>query len=207
MLLAGMPAPNTRVHAEAAATPTPYYEGVPREEATPHAMEPPLYPLPAAEDRASADAMATGGAAMIEMARVMDEAAALMLNSDDPQLVALSQHWVLDAQALRQQASWMVLSATAADMIHDPAKAHELNAWNLRGNGLAMAAEGQAMADHGRAMTTQVEQLRASGALSPDLADRLVAAGQEMMATGEALQRDGQRMQDVADDMLALIGG
>jgi hypothetical protein len=97
-LLAGMPAANTRVHAGAAATPTPYHEGVPGGDATPHVMQPSLYPLPGAEDRASADAMAAGGAAMIQMAQVMDEAAALMLGSDDPQLVALGQHWVLDAR-------------------------------------------------------------------------------------------------------------
>jgi hypothetical protein len=207
VLLAATPAANTRVHAGAAATPTPYHEGVPGGEATPHAMEPTLYPLPAAEDRASADAMAAGGAAMIEMARAMDEAAALMLESGDPQLVALGQHWVLDAQALQRQAAWMVLSATAADMVHDPATAHEINARNLKGNGLAMAAEGRAMAEHGRAMTAQVDQLLAAGAISPDLAEQLVTAGEELVATGEALQRDGQRMQEFADDMLALIGG
>jgi hypothetical protein len=206
ILLAAIPAANTRVHAGAAATPTPYHEGVPSGDATPHVMQPSLYPLPGAEDRASADAMAAGGAAMVQMAQVMDEAAALMLGSDDPQLVALGQHWVLDAQALRQQAAWMVLSATAADMIHDPAKAHEINAWNLKGNGLSMAAEGEAMAEHGQEMTTQVQQLRETGALSPNLADQLLAAGQEMVATGESLQRDGRRMQEFADDMLTLIG-
>jgi hypothetical protein len=129
-----------------------------------------------------------------------------MLGSNDPQLVELGQHWVLDAQAMRQQAAWMVLSATAADMIHDPATAHELNAWNLKGNGLAMDAEGNAMAEHGREMTAQVESLRETGALSPELAEGLLAAGQEMVATGESLQREGQRMQEFADDMLALIG-
>jgi hypothetical protein len=207
ILLVGMPAANTRVYADSAATPTPYHEGVPDGDATPHAMEPTLYPLPAPADRASADAMAAGGAAMIEMARVMDEAATLMLASNDSQLVALGQHWALDAQAFRQQAAWMVLAATAADMIHDPAKAHEINAWNLKGNGLAMAAEGQAMVEHGRAMTAQVEQLRAAGALSKEHAEQLLAAGQQMVATGESLLRDGQRMQEFADDMLALIGG
>lgn len=207
ILLAAMPAANTRVRAEAVATPTPYHEGVPGGDATPHAMEPSLYPLSAAKDRASADAMAAGGAAMIEMARVMDEAATLLLDTNDPQLLELGKHWVLDAQALRQQAAWMVLSATAADMIHDPARAHEINVSNLKGNGLAMSAEGEAMAEHGREMTTQVQQLRETGGLSPELADQLLAAGQEMIATGESLQRDGQRMQDVADDMLALIGG
>jgi hypothetical protein len=170
-------------------------------------MGPSLYPLPTAEDRASADAMAAGGAAMIEMARLMDEAAGLLLGSNDPRLVELGQHWVLDAQALRQQAAWMVLSAMAADMIHDPAAAHELNAWKLKGNGLAMSAEGKAMAEHGREMTAQVEQLEESSALSLDLADQLFAAGQEMVVTGETLQREEQRMQDFADDMLALIGG
>ena len=116
------------------------------------------------------------------------------------------QHWVLDAQALRQQAAWMVLSATAADMIHDPATAHELNAWNLKGNGLAMTGEGQAMVEHGQAMATQVAQLSETGALTPETADQLVAASEELITTGETLGRDGQRMQETADQMLALIG-
>ena len=206
ILLVAAPAANTPVHGGAETTPTPYHEGVPGGEATPHAMDPARYPLPSPADRASADAMAAGSAAMIRMGQVMDEAATLLLGSNDPQLIDLGQHWVLDAQALRQQAAWMVLSATAADMIHDPATAHEVNARNLKGNGLAMTAEGQAMAEHGRSMTTQVEQLREAGALAPDLADQLVAAGTELIATGEALERDGQRMEETADQLLSLIG-
>lgn len=196
----------TRVSAHEAATPTPYHEGVPSAAATPHAKAPQRYPLPSPEDRASADAMAAGATAMIEMAQVMDEAAALLLNANDPQLQELGQHWVLDAQALRQQAAWMVLSATTADMIHDPATAHELNAWNLKGNGLAMTGEGQAMVEHGQAMATQVAQLSETGALTPETADQLVAASEELITTGETLGRDGQRMQETADQMLALIG-
>jgi hypothetical protein len=194
------------MRAEAAATPTPYHAGVPGLAASPAAIAPPLYPLPGPEDRASADAMAAGATAMIRMAQGMDAAAALLLDSNDPDLVALGQHWALDAQALRRQAAWMVLSATAADMFHDPATAHELNARNLKGNGMAMTAEGRAMAEHGRSMTAQVEQLRESGALSRDLADELVVAGEELIAAGEALERDGQRMEEAADLMLELIG-
>jgi hypothetical protein len=194
------------ITAEVTATPTPYHEGVPGLTASPHAMEPPLYPLPAPEDRASADAMAAGAAAMIEMAGALEAAADRLLSANDAKLVELGQHWMLDAQALQQQAAWMVLSATAADMIHDPRTAHEINAWNLRGNGMVMTAEGQAMAEHARSMTTQVEQLRADGALPPDVADALIAAGEELITTGEELARDGQRMQDTADEMLRLIG-
>jgi hypothetical protein len=150
--------------------------------------------------------MAAGSVAMIRMAQVMDEAATLLLATNDAQLVDLGRHWVLDAQALRQQAAWMALSATAADMIHDPATAHELNARNLKGNGMAMTAEGRVMAEHGRAMTAQVGQLREVGPLAPDLVDELVAAGAELVATGEALERDGQQMEEDADRMLALIG-
>ena len=182
--------------AEQTATPTPYHEGVPSRGRDSARDGPARYPLPSPEDRASADAMAAGATAMIHMAQAMDEAATLLLDANDPQLVDLGQHWVLDAQALRQQAAWMVLSATAADMIHDPATAREVNAWNLKGNGMAMTAEGQAMAEHGRAMTAQVEQLREAGALSPELADQLVAAGAELIATGEELERDGQRMEE-----------
>jgi hypothetical protein len=150
--------------------------------------------------------MASGATAMIQMAQIMDQAANLMLGANDPQLIELGQHWVLDAQALRQQAAWMVLSATAADMIHEPATAHELNARNLKGNGMAMRAEGRVMAEHGRAMAAQVEQLRQAGALPAELADQLVSAGAELVTTGEGLERDGQRMEEDADQMLALIG-
>lgn len=45
----------TRVHAEPVAMPTLYHEGVSDRDATPHAMEPSLFPLPAAEDRASTE--------------------------------------------------------------------------------------------------------------------------------------------------------
>ena len=153
LVLASLPEAPARVQAESVATPTPYHEGVPAADATPHAMEPPLFPLPSAEDRASAEAMAAGGASMIAMGETMEGAATLLLAANDPSLTDLGQPWLLDAQALRRQAAWMVLSSTAADMIHDPATAHELNARNLKGNGLAMGAEGRAMAEHGRAMT------------------------------------------------------
>jgi hypothetical protein len=33
-----------------------------------------------------------------------------------------------------------------------------------------------------------------------------VAAGAELIATGEELERDGQRMEETADQLLALIG-
>jgi hypothetical protein len=206
VLLAGQAAMAAQETAGATPTPTPYHEGVPGGVATPHAMAPPLYPLPSPEDRASAEAMAAGAAAMERMAQVMDEASAIMLDSGNPDLVDLGRHWTLDAQALRQQAAWMILSATAADMIHDPAKAHEINARNLKGNGLAMSAEGEAMAEHGQAMATQVAQLRGAGALTPAMADELLAAAEELTAAGEDLARDGQRMQDSADVMLKLIG-
>ena len=51
-------------------------------------MAPPLYPLPSPEDRASAEAMAAGAAAMMGMAQVMDEAATLMLDSGHPQTLS-----------------------------------------------------------------------------------------------------------------------
>jgi len=185
-------------------SPTPYHEGVPSPIASPGAE---LYPLPAPADRASADAMAAGGAAMVQAAAAMDDAATIMLASNDPQLVAMAHHWVLDAQALRQQAAWMVLSATAADMVHDPARAHEINAWNLKGNGMAMVEEGVAMREHGQTMIAQAQQLRQRGALPQGVADQLIAAGQDLVTMGEAAQRDGQRMEDDADQMLKLIGG
>ena len=53
---------------------------------------------------------------------------------------------------------------------------------------------------------TQVAQLSETGALTPETADQLVAASEELITTGETLGRDGQRMQETADQMLALIG-
>lgn len=187
-------------------TATPYHEGQPSPIATPHAMIPTLYPLPGPADPASSETMATGGAAMVQAADDMDRAARLMIASDVPALVDRGRHWELDARALRDRGAWMVLSASAESMVHDPATAAELNLESLRGNGLSMAAEGRAMVEHGQTMATEVERLRRDGVLDDALAGELAADATALVATGEVLERDGERMREDAEKLLESIG-
>ena len=190
----------------ASTTPTPYHEGFPSPMASPHAMLPTVYPLPVSEDSMTTTSMAAGGAAMIAAAVGMSQAAQQMIASDVPELRELGQHWAQDAVALQERGAWMALSASADSMVHDPARAHEVNLQNLLGNGLSMAAEGQAMVDHGNEMATEVERLRRDGVLSEAMAEELSAEAQALVAAGEALVRDGERMQDYAEKMLQSIG-
>lgn len=190
----------------ASTTPTPYHEGFPSPEASPHAMPPPVYPLPAAEDVATANSMAAGGTAMIQAAAGMSGAAQTMIASGDPALNELANHWEQDARALREQGAWMVLAATADSMIHDPDKARELNLQNLRGNGMSMAAEGQAMVEHGNEMAAEVDKLRREGALNESMADELTADAKALITAGESLVQDGEWMQEYAEKLLQSIG-
>ena len=192
--------------AGALATATPYHEGQPSPMGSPAAMIPTEYPLPAAQDPSSADTMTAGGAAMIQAAEGMAGAATTMTASGVPALAELGEHWSQDARALRERGAWMVLAATADSMVHDPAKAHELNLQNLRGNGLSMAAEGQAMVDHGQEMLTEVEQLRREGAVDEDVAAELASDADALIAAGQALARDGERMREYAENLLRSIG-
>lgn len=189
-----------------AATPTPYHEGQPSPRATPHTMIATRYPVPAPADVASGDVMAAGGTAMILAADDMARAAETMRVSGTPELVERGEHWAQDAQALRDRGAWMVLAASAGSMVHDPDRAHELNLQNLRGNGLSMAAEGQAMIEHGQQMATEVEELGASGILDRALADELASDAANLIESGEVLVRDGERMQEDAERLLESIG-
>lgn len=189
-----------------ALTPTPYHEGQPNPAASPHTMTPTVFPLPAAEDVDTADMMAAGGAAMIQAAQAMAEAAQSMLTSGVPQVIERGQHWAQDARALRERGAWMVLASTAESMVHDPDQAHELDLQSLLGNGMSMAAEGQAMAAHGAEMAAEVEQLRQDRVLSEDLSEQLMADAQALMDAGEALARDGERMREYAEALLRSIG-
>lgn len=188
------------------ATPTPYHEQFPPLASTPHPMTPTVFPLPAAEDPASAKAMTAGGVAMIAGAEGMTHAAEVMIASNVPELDDLGQHWAQDAAALRERGAWMVLAATAESMVHDPDRAHELNLQSLRGNGLSMASEGQAMIDHGTAMIGDVDQLRQGGQLGEAEADDLTARATALVEAGEALLRDGGRMQEYAESLLQSLG-
>lgn len=187
-------------------TPTPYHEGFPTPQASPAAMEPTVYPLPAAQSLATADMMTAGGAAMIQAAQGMAEAAQTMLASGVPEVADRGQHWAQDADALRERGAWMVLASTAESMVHDPDEAHELDLQNLRGNGLSMAAEGQAMSAHGKEMAVEVEQLRQDGVLSDELAAQLATDAKALIDAGDALARDGERMREYAETLLQSIG-
>lgn len=192
--------------AGAQSTPTPYHEGQPSPVASPHAMMPTVFPLPAPQDPESADTMGAGGAAMIVAAASMADAAATLAATDVPSLVELAQHWEQDAAALRERGAWMALAATAESMVHDPSTARELNLQSLRGNGLSMAAEGEAMAAHGEEMLAEVERLRREGALSEAVADELSASARALIEAGDALARDGERMWEYAENLLRSIG-
>lgn len=174
--------------------------------ATPQPAMQTLYPLPGAQDLTSANTMTAGGVAMIQASQLMACAAQAMIASGDPKLVDRGQQWQQDARALADDGAWMVVSASADSMIHDPAKAKELDLLNLRGNGISMSAEGEAMAQHGEEMLTEVAQLRESGALPAATADDLAASAKALIASGQALQRDGQRMQDTAESLLRSLG-
>lgn len=192
--------------ARAQTSPTPYHEGQPSPAASPSTMLPTVLPLPEPSDRPTADMMAKAGAAMAAAAAAMDGAAAVMVDSDDRELVELAGHWRQDAQALRERADWMVTTATSSGMVHDPDQAREVDVWNLKAGGVAMAAEGEAMVAHGQEMQTRTAQLREQGGLAPDLADDLTAAGQALVETGEALAQDGERMERYADGLIRSLG-
>lgn len=190
--------------AQGTASPTPYHEAFPV--ASPTEMIPTVYPLPAAEDLASQDTMVAAGATMIQASRTMAAAARTMAESDDPTVVELGRHWAEDARALAERGAWMVASATAESMVHDPSKARELDLLSLLGNGQSMAAEGQAMIEHGREMVAEVERLRGGDALPAERLDQLAAHAEALIAAGETLVEDGNRMQRDAESLLRSMG-
>jgi hypothetical protein len=195
-----------RTTAQTAPTPTWYHEGQPSPDATPVDDSLHLMPLPAPEDRATANSMTDAGIAMIRAAQSMGAAADVMAASSDQTLVVLAGHWYQDARALREQGAWMIVTATSDSMVHDPDKARELDLVNLQANGVVMETEGQAMADHGRAMNAQVEQLRQDGSLPAAMADDLTARGQDLITTGEQMARDGKKMQVDTETLLHSLG-
>lgn len=197
---------NDKSAAQTDATSTPFHEGFPSPEATPVDHQGHTMPLPAPEDRETANSMTNAGIAMIQAGQSMDDAAAVMIASANPTLVEVGGHWYQDGRALRNQGAWMIVTATSDSMVHDPSKAHELDLTNLQANGMVMEAEGQAMAEHGRAMIDQVDQLRTDGSLPAAMAADLTARGQDLIATGDQMARDGKRMQEGAERLLRSLG-
>lgn len=156
-------------------------------------------PLPVPLDRDTAHAMTGAGMAMIEMSEGMDATASLLVASGDPALIDLGEHWIQDARALSARGEWMIITATSDAMVHDPKNADALNLANLRANGVVMVAEGETMAQHGRAMVAQIHQLDMDGALNAVTREALVAQAEQLVADGEAMGRDGEQMVLVAD--------
>jgi hypothetical protein len=174
------------------------------------ANEPEARPPAVATPEPPLDPMTAGGVALIRAAQSMETAAAVLEErataTGDPTLADLAQHWRNDAEALRARGVRLLFSATADSMVHDPARAHELNLENLRANGEMMAVDGKTMIEHGKEMSQQVATLLAAGVLSSDLAAQLTAAADELVATGEQLEREGTAMRDDAETMLRSIG-
>jgi hypothetical protein len=172
----------------------------------PAAAGPANRPLPPPQDADSAARMAEAAAAMVSAAEGLEETAPALIATGDPALVALGELWLADARVLRARAAWLVSTATSDAMVHDPARAHELNLDNLRANGKAMAAEGRSLSELGRELAARVEELSRHGTIAGAVAGDLTARAAALLAAGERLERDGERMQDYAKDLLRSLG-
>lgn len=173
---------------------------------TPAAPVEGVLPIPMAQDSLSAGTMSASGTAMIQVADGMEGVTPTLLSSNDPAVASLGEHWVQDAAALRERGVWMISSASSDAMVHNPDRAHEINLQNLLGNGMVMVSEGQAMRAHGEEMIADVEGLRDEGILPGDVADELIAEAQALADAGDRLERDGEEMQQTAEDLLRSIG-
>ncbi len=124
---------------------------VPAHEATAPATD---HEVQIAALRVNGNPMVAGGRAIIAMADAMDNVATALLTSSslagDSQRAELGRHWKADASMMRTRGNWMILAATADSMIHDPDAARQVNLQNLRGNGLVMEHEGNALIAHGQ---------------------------------------------------------
>jgi hypothetical protein len=154
--------------------------------------------------------MTAGGEAMIEASQNMDAAAALIERqadrNGDADLGELAQRWRNEAGALRDRGLELTLSIAADSMIHDPDAAHQLNPNNLSANGGIMVTEAQAMIEHGSDMHQQAAWLRESGVLLPDVTGQLAGSADALITAGEQLEREGEEMQDYAEQVLQSIG-
>lgn len=190
---------------EASGTPTPYHDQWP---ATPDAAATgrSSRPLPAAQDRATQNAMTDAGLAMIAASESMGAAAEALLAVGDPALTETGRHWEADAQSLAARGAWMITSATSESMVHDPGRAAELDLYSLRANGAVMELEGAAMAEHAHEMVNQVEQLPATAPIEAALLDDLTVRARDVVKSGEAMERAGKQMQEDADALPRSIG-
>lgn len=161
-------------------------------------------PLPSAQDRATQVSMTNAGIAMIQASQSMEAAAAVMIASGDSALVG--SYWYQDALVLPDQGVWMIVTATSNSIIRDLNKARELDPANLEVNGMGMEAEGEAMANHSRAMLAQVDQLRTDGSLSSTISDDLTDRGNLLITTGNEIASDGKQMQEYTENLQRPMG-
>ncbi|GIW07461.1 MAG: hypothetical protein KatS3mg060_2266 [Dehalococcoidia bacterium] len=91
-------------------------------------------------------------------------------------------------------------------MLHDPSRARGVDLEALRWNGLAMRAEGQNMADHGRVMVEEAEVMVTRHQLQGQAAADLLQAAQTMREVGGHLTGNGQAMIDYAERLRRSLG-
>jgi hypothetical protein len=190
------------------------FASIPRT-ARPTAEEPHLLSM-----EASAQSLKAAGLAMQQHGQAM---LADGQQAADIELISDGEHWVSDGQMLVQRGEWLAvnpttpgpsatpdewveMSRTAQMMLRDPSRARELDLEALRWNGLAMRAEGQNMAEHGRLMTEQVEVMVARHGPDDQSAADLRQAAQTMHDVGGYLGQNGQAMMDYAGRLRQSMG-
>ncbi len=148
----------------------------------------------------------------------------------DQDLIAHGEHWLRDGRELVQRGQWLAmdpiapsslvtspaelsaqeawgsLTQTAQAMLHDPSRAREIDLQALRWNGLAMRAEGQTMAEHGRVMSEEIDIMVARHSLDGQAATDLRQAARTMQEVGGNLAQNGQSMIDYADRLRQSMG-
>jgi hypothetical protein len=175
----------------------------------------------------SAGALQQAGAVMQTHGQTMWEDGQRL---NDPDLVARGEHWRADGQTLSQRGQWLSmhplapsslvvspaelsaqgawgdLPRTAETMLHDPSRARELDLEALRWNGLAMRAEGQAMAEHGRIMDEDLSVMVSRHPVAEPTTANLRQAAEAMRDAGGYLSANGQEMIDYADRLRQSMG-
>lgn len=178
--------------------------------------------------------MADSAAALQQAGAVMQSHGQTMLaegqRSGDQDLTAHGQHWLNDGLVLAQRGQWLAmnplapsslvsspaelsrqgnwgeLTRAAEAMLHDPSRARGVDLEALRWNGLAMRAEGQNMADHGRVMVEEAEVMVTRHQLQGQAAADLLQAAQTMREVGGHLTGNGQAMIDYAERLRRSLG-
>jgi hypothetical protein len=169
--------------------------------------------------RRAGETMRTHGQAMIGEAH----------RTGDQEQAAHGEQWLRDGQALLRGAGWMAMDPTDAGslasspaelarqgswgplirgaqaMLHDPRGAREVDVEALRWNGLAMRAEGQTMAEHGRLMAEEVATMIVRDDATGEPLAEPRAAASALQSIGDRLQLNGQAMVEEADHLRRVL--